>query len=253
MSASTLCASQCFVRPEEIPIRTAQQRPQNDQRHPQLQEPELESDVREPALLDRVVAVALLVEVDVRNRHQADDDQARQHDARHPRIVVHEHFLQTRGSTTGPSTDSASSRCWPALRAAPAARSPRRSGPPRARSCRSFRCRPDRATRALFRRRAFRAAARPLPCGASFSTALYVASHVKNASRNTSATIGTLSGLATIAKKFGSGIESARNSSIKFQIVQATAGFTNHDRNTNRTTSTRRRAERVDHGARCLR
>ena len=72
----------------------------------------------------------------------------------------------------------------------------------------------------------------------SFSTARYVASQVKNANRNTSATIGTLSGLATIAKKFGSGSDSARNSSIRFQIVQATTGFTKKLRPKNSTTST---------------
>ena len=77
----------------------------------------------------------------------------------------------------------------------------------------------------------------------SFSTARYVASQVKNASRNTSATIGTLSGLATIAKKFGSVIDSPRNSSIRFQIVQATAGCTNHDRKRYSTTKHDRRAD----------
>ena len=94
VSASSLWMSQVLERPEEIPVRAAQERAEHDQRAPQDDEAEEEDrDLRLP-LDERVVAVALRVLVDVGDRNQADDDQARQDDPGEPRIEVDQHFLQ---------------------------------------------------------------------------------------------------------------------------------------------------------------
>ena len=95
-----------FVGAEEVPVRPAEERPQQDQDDPEHEEAVLERDVGELALVDRVVAVALLVGVDVGHRHQADDDHASAARRRHPGVEVDEHLLEARGSTTGPSTGS---------------------------------------------------------------------------------------------------------------------------------------------------
>ncbi len=83
-----------LVRSEEVPVRATQERAQHDQRDPHLQKAELENNIAERPFFNRIVAVPFLVEVNIRNRHQTGDNHTRQHHARHPRIVVHEHFLQ---------------------------------------------------------------------------------------------------------------------------------------------------------------
>ena len=94
-SASTLCASQYSNGPKKFQFGPRRNVPRMISVTHSTRKPNWNIDVGELPLVDRVVAVALLVEVDVRNRHQADDDHARQHHAGHPRIEVDEHFLQT--------------------------------------------------------------------------------------------------------------------------------------------------------------
>ena len=152
-----------LVRAEEVPVRPAEERAQQDQDDPEHEEAVLERDVGELALVDRVVAVARLVGVDVGHRHQADDDQARQHDAGHPRVEVDEHLLEAEEVPGGLRRVRGRRSSWPAARAGPAARSPRRPGRSSARPCRSARCRPGRARSASSRARAPRGWAAPAP------------------------------------------------------------------------------------------
>ena len=71
---------------EEVPARPAHEDADHDRPDPQAEEAEEERGDRELALGPGVVAVPPGVRVDVRDHHQADDDEARQHDAGDPRI-----------------------------------------------------------------------------------------------------------------------------------------------------------------------
>src|SRR5258707_13399912 len=82
-SGISLCRSQYSYGPKKFqfgPLRNVPSRIRMTQR---TRNPNWKV-VGELALADRIVAVARLVGVDVGHRHQADDDHARQHHARHP-------------------------------------------------------------------------------------------------------------------------------------------------------------------------
>ena len=81
-------------RAEEVPVRSTQERSEHNERRPQDSEPEQENRNLGSALGERVIPVTLGVLVDIRNTDQPDDDEARQHDTRQPRIEVDEHLLQ---------------------------------------------------------------------------------------------------------------------------------------------------------------
>ena len=83
-----------LVGAEEVPVGAAQERAQHHEQHPQDQEAEQEQRDLELALLEGEVAVALGVHVDVRDGHEAHDDQAGEHHARQPGIEVDQHLLQ---------------------------------------------------------------------------------------------------------------------------------------------------------------
>ncbi len=84
-----------FIGAKEVPVRPPEEGTDDDQLAPEHHEPEEENDDLASPLLEGVVAVSLRVGVDIGNGHQADDDEPRQHDARHPRIEVDEHLLKT--------------------------------------------------------------------------------------------------------------------------------------------------------------
>ena len=83
-----------FIDAEDVPVGASQERAEDDHPDPQRQEAEHEGDDRELPLIERVIAVSQLVEVDVRDGHHSAENHARKHDARQPRIVVDQHFLQ---------------------------------------------------------------------------------------------------------------------------------------------------------------
>ena len=76
----------------------------------------------------------------------------------------------------------------------------------------------------------FSSGGRPWLIRSSLSTALAVASHVKKPSRNTRPTIGTLSGLVTMAAKLGSTIDRPISTSDRFSRLQPTMGCTKNRR-----------------------
>src|SRR5271163_4156476 len=80
--------------PEPVPAGTAEKRADDDERDPQNVEADKETQDLEPSLAQRVVAVALRIDVEIRNQHQSHDDETRQHHARIPRVEEHQHFLQ---------------------------------------------------------------------------------------------------------------------------------------------------------------
>src|SRR5439155_1458850 len=79
-----------FERPEEVPVRSAQERAEHDQRDPEHRKSEKENRYLGLALLEREVPVAVWILVDVRNRDEAGDDQSAQDEDREPRIEKHE-------------------------------------------------------------------------------------------------------------------------------------------------------------------
>ena len=93
-SGTSLLMSQNSYGPKKFQFGPAQERPEHDQDAPEHEEAEQEDRDLAASLLEREVAVALRVRVDVRDRHQADDDERRQDDAGQPRVEVDEHLLQ---------------------------------------------------------------------------------------------------------------------------------------------------------------
>src|SRR4030095_10490940 len=85
-----------FIRPEEVPVRTSQERSENDQEDPEDQETKKERSDLPLSFLQRVVAISLGIGINVGNRSQPHDDQSRKDHAGQPRIVVNEHFLETK-------------------------------------------------------------------------------------------------------------------------------------------------------------
>src|SRR5271155_534465 len=83
-----------FIWAEEVPVRPAEERAEEDEDDPEHEEAVLKGDISEPALLDREVAVARLVGVDIGHGHEPDDDHAGEHDAGHPGVEVDEHLLE---------------------------------------------------------------------------------------------------------------------------------------------------------------
>src|SRR5207249_7138657 len=82
--------------PEEIPVWAAEERTQYDERRPQDRESEQENRDLGFPLGKCEVPIPLRILVDVGNANEADDDEARQHDAREPGIEVNQHFLQAK-------------------------------------------------------------------------------------------------------------------------------------------------------------
>src|SRR3954467_13669426 len=83
-----------FEGPEEVPVRSAQEGAEDDQRAPEHDKAKQEDGDLGLALVEGEVAVALRVLVDVRDADQPDDDQSWQDDAGQPGIEIDEHFLQ---------------------------------------------------------------------------------------------------------------------------------------------------------------
>src|SRR5690348_15174010 len=81
-------------RTKEVPVRTTQEGPQDDQYTPKHDKAKEKGRYRKRPLFEGIVAVALLIEVDIGQRDQAVHDHSWQHDARHPWVIVDEHFLQ---------------------------------------------------------------------------------------------------------------------------------------------------------------
>ncbi len=79
--------------PEPNPTRPTDKRANDDQENP-LEETGAKHPERNPALLDRVVAISQRVRVNIGKDHQTDHDQAGHHHAGNPRIEVDEHLLQ---------------------------------------------------------------------------------------------------------------------------------------------------------------
>src|SRR5207249_6502343 len=80
--------------PEPHPARTPNQRTDHDHADPEDDESENECPDGELALLVGVIAVAERVGVDIRYRHQSDDDEAGHDHAGDPGIEIHQHLLQ---------------------------------------------------------------------------------------------------------------------------------------------------------------
>src|SRR4051812_43780071 len=81
-------------RPEPHPARTTDQGADHDHGDPEDDEAEDKGPDGKLALPVGVIAVAQRIGIDVRNDHQADDDQRRHDNACHPRIEVDEHLLE---------------------------------------------------------------------------------------------------------------------------------------------------------------
>src|SRR6185295_5715625 len=80
-------------RPEPNPSRASNKRADEYQRDPHNEAPQERTD-RNLALLPGVITNPKRIRIDVRKRHQPDDDQAWHHHARDPRVEIHEHFLE---------------------------------------------------------------------------------------------------------------------------------------------------------------
>src|SRR5581483_6487393 len=80
-------------RPEPLPAWTSNESTNDDHRYPEDQEAKQECADGELALLPRVITTAKWICVDIRNHHQADNDQRRHDHAGDPWIEIHQHFL----------------------------------------------------------------------------------------------------------------------------------------------------------------
>src|SRR5688500_2455217 len=83
-----------LVGSEEVPVRAAQERAEHDQDAPEDEEADEEDRDLPFPLPEREVTVPFRVRVDVGDGHEPDDDERRQDDARHPRVVVDEDLLE---------------------------------------------------------------------------------------------------------------------------------------------------------------
>src|SRR5262249_31377172 len=80
---------------EEIPVRTSQERAEDDEQDPKNQKPKQECCNFPSPLFKSEIAVSFWVCINVRNGHQFNDDQTWKHDSCQPRIEVDEDFLQS--------------------------------------------------------------------------------------------------------------------------------------------------------------
>src|SRR5215831_6523817 len=83
-----------LVGSEEIPVRTTQESAEDDEEDPENQKSEQKRSDFPAALFKCEVPISFRIRVDVRNRHETDDDQTGKYNACQPRIKVDKHFLQ---------------------------------------------------------------------------------------------------------------------------------------------------------------
>ena len=81
--------------PEPLPPGATNKGPDDDHRHPEHDEAEQKRSNRKLPLLPGVIAAAQRIGIDIRNRHQADDDQGRHYYACDPGIEINQHLLQS--------------------------------------------------------------------------------------------------------------------------------------------------------------